>query len=254
MLCSLPQLQLLSEPHEQHPGAGTPPASAGSRAGLVPGSVQGWQGSRQHRATPVPSTALGHSPRGATTDLPGPPTPPGGTDGTPEAMRRQLMSPPAHQQCQGWLPTSCLGAGEGLHPPRGHRDRATGSVRAAKAPAGRKEPAPAHASHCRDTAPGHHSPRQHCAAWAGLHVAGPMGLLWGRNGAPTPHAGGERGRPRRAHRGWEPGCPPAGAEALDAGGAVQAGGWTPPRPLPTWGGPSPGTDADSPETTPRPRR
>lgn len=148
VLGSLPQLQLLSEPHERHPGAGTPPASAGSRAGPVPGSVQGWQGSRQHRATPVPSTELGHSPRGATTDLPGPPTPPGGADGTPEATRRQLMSPPAHQQRQGWLPTSCLGAREGLYPPRGHRDRATGSVRAAKAPAGRKEPA----LHMRPTA------------------------------------------------------------------------------------------------------
>lgn len=142
----------------------------------------------------------------------------------------------------------------GASPPSWTQGQSHGERQGSKGASRKEGASPAHASHRRDTAPGHHSPRQRCAAWAGPHVAGPMGLLWGRHGAPTPHAGGERGRPRRAHRGWEPGCPPAGAEALDAGGAVQAGGWTPPRPLPTRGGPSPGTDADSPETTPRPRR
>lgn len=46
--------------------------------------------------------------------------------------------------------------------------------------------------------------------------------------------------------------PPAGADTVDAGGAVQSGGWRPPCPLPTRGGPSVGPDASRPQPTPRP--
>lgn len=45
---------------------------------------------------------------------------------------------------------------------------------------------------------------------------------------------------------------PAGADTVDAGGAVQSGGWRPPCPLPTLGGPSVGPDASCLQPTPRP--
>lgn len=105
-------------------------------------------------------------------------------------------------------------------------------------------------------------------------MAGPMGPPWGPGtpcrrdvGADPAAAPGTAWRPADPPREAGPSLLPAPMQAARAGGQparrrgrtrltqvepCSRGDEGPPRPLPMRGGPSPGTDADSPQTTPRP--
>lgn len=197
-----------------------------SNCSLSPTSGTRWLGHLQpHQAPgtrlgaglarlPVPSTELGHSPRGATTDLPGPPTPPGGADGTPEAIRRQLMSPPIHQQCQGWLPTSCLGAGEGPSPPswtqgqsHGERQGSKGASRKVGASPCTCVPLPSYGPRAPQPSPALLRMGRAARGWAHGAAVGPQ---WGSN------------TPRLLGVGQTPPSPPRLGARLPAGGGGSA--------------------------------